>query len=104
MDLIYLKIWCNSVIFCQRGHFCLLTLYIAHEYNHELPKGGEIMCSGKSEHFLPHMWHHHDLHKITGNQLYVTVSYKLQSWSEHMIQRCNICEQVMYDDDRISEK
>ena len=26
-DLIYLKIWCNSVIFCQRGHFYLLTLY-----------------------------------------------------------------------------
>ena len=21
MDFIYLKIWCNSVIFCQRGHF-----------------------------------------------------------------------------------
>ena len=27
MDFIYLKIWCNSVIFCQRGHFFLLTLY-----------------------------------------------------------------------------
>ena len=21
------------------------------------PKGSEIRCSGKSEHFLPHMWH-----------------------------------------------
>ena len=27
MDFIYLKIWCNSVIFCQRGHFFWLTLY-----------------------------------------------------------------------------
>ena len=26
-------------------------------WNHELPKGSEIRCSGKSEHFLPHnMW------------------------------------------------
>ena len=28
MDFIYLKIWYNSVIFCQRGHFFLLTLCI----------------------------------------------------------------------------
>ena len=27
MDFICLKIWCNSVIFCQRGHFVWLTLY-----------------------------------------------------------------------------
>ena len=27
MDFIYLTIWCNSVIFCQRGNF-LLTLYM----------------------------------------------------------------------------
>ena len=27
MDFIYLKIWCNSFIFCQRGHLFLLTLY-----------------------------------------------------------------------------
>ena len=25
--------------------------------NHELPKGSEIKCSGKSEHFLPHICH-----------------------------------------------
>ena len=25
--------------------------------NHELHKGSEIGCSGKSKHFLPHMWH-----------------------------------------------
>ena len=26
-DFIYLKIWCDSVKFCQRGHFFWLTLY-----------------------------------------------------------------------------
>ena len=26
-------------------------------WNHELPKRSEIRCSGKSEHFLPHKWH-----------------------------------------------
>ena len=25
-DFVYLKIWCDSVTFCQRGHFFLLTL------------------------------------------------------------------------------
>ena len=28
-DVIYLKMWCNSVVFCQRRLF-LLTLYMAH--------------------------------------------------------------------------
>ena len=27
-DFIYLKIWCDSVTICQRGHFFWLTLYI----------------------------------------------------------------------------
>ena len=27
MDFIYLKIWCNSVIFCEKGYFFWLTLY-----------------------------------------------------------------------------
>ena len=27
-DFIYLKIWCNSVIFCQRGYLFWLTLYV----------------------------------------------------------------------------
>ena len=27
-DFIYLKMWCDSVTFCQRGHFFWLTLYI----------------------------------------------------------------------------
>ena len=40
----------------------------------------------------------HDLHKITGNQSYVTVS---DQTIQHM---CQICEQCLYDDHRISEK
>ena len=28
-DCIYLKILCNSVIFCHRGHIFLLALYIS---------------------------------------------------------------------------
>ena len=29
MDLIYLKIWCDSVTFCQRELLVLLTLFMA---------------------------------------------------------------------------
>ena len=36
MDFIYLKIWCNSVIFCQRGHLFWLALYI---YSNEMSSG-----------------------------------------------------------------
>ena len=35
----------------------LLLLYTMNELNHELSEGSEIRCSGKSEHFLPDMWH-----------------------------------------------
>ena len=35
----------------------ICTVYIMNGWNHQCPKGSEIRCSGKSEHFLPHMWH-----------------------------------------------
>ena len=44
MDFIYLKIWCNSVILCQRGHFFLLTLY-----------GGKWEYKTKNVKYLPYM-------------------------------------------------
>ena len=60
-------------------------------WNHELPKGSEIMCSGKSEHFLPHMWHPSRLTQITGNQSYVTVSEQTIQHN-NVKQSCQICE------------
>ena len=32
-DIIYLKIWCDNVTFCQRGLFFLLTLYMHSSQN-----------------------------------------------------------------------
>ena len=44
----------------------------------------------------------HDVHKITGNQSYVTVGE--QTLQHYMSHKCQICEQGLYDDHRISEK
>ena len=45
----------------------------------------------------------HDLPIITGNQSYVTVSEQTIQ-HDYVTQRCQICEQGLYDDHRISEK
>ena len=42
----------------------------------------------------------HDLHKITGSQSYVTVSE--QAIQHYVTQKCQICEQGLYDDRIIS--
>ena len=53
------------------------------------------MCSEKSEHFLPHMWHPSSLPQITGNQSYVTVSEQTIQHN-YVTQRFQICEQDLY--------
>ena len=45
----------------------------------------------------------HDLPQITGNQSYVTVSEQTVQHN-YVTQRCQICEQGLYDDHRLSEK
>ena len=53
---------------------------------------GEIMrCSGKSEHFLPHMWHPSRCSKTT-NQSCVTVGEQTIQHN-YMTQKCQMCEQ-----------
>ena len=51
MDFIYLKIWCNSVIFCQRGLFFTHPVYI----------------------YIYHHHHHHHHHRYS--RLFVTFLY-----------------------------
>ena len=69
---------------------------------------GEIMNSPKGvksgvpeEYFLPHMWHPSRFNPNNGSRSYVTVS---EQTIQHVTQRCQICEQGLYDDLGISEK
>ena len=63
------------------------------------PKGsGEIWCFPKR---VSISWHP-SWPQITGNQSYVTISE--QSIQHNVTQRCQICEQGLYDDHSISEK
>ena len=64
------------------------------------PKGVKSCVPERVSIFCPTCGTRYDLHKITGNQSYVTVG---EQASQHMCtQRCQICEQGLYDDHRIS--
>ena len=50
---------------------------------------------GKSEHFLPHMWHLSRFTQITGNQSYVTVSEQTIQHN-NVKQSCQICAETPF--------
>ena len=67
-------------------------------WNHELPKGIEIRCSGKKWTFPAHMW---NSSRFTHNNWKPVMCHSW--WTTYVIQKCQICEQGLYDDHRISE-